>query len=142
MGLFQKCHLLNIFSKQSHQQTNMFRFRKRTVFKKKLFYEVSLLLASPDLFYFNVVHHRLNNETSSQCRIDLNTYSILKYYISIANFVSIATTYAIPLIIIIISYGRLMSHLSQNMVSFKQFDYYFLLFNDIIINGQHLMLAT
>ncbi len=80
-------------------------------------------MASPDLVYYNVVNFR--NETF--CSID-HSYSILEFYINISSFVSIATTYVIPLVIIIISYAKLISHLSKNQKRLVNFVRKFKLF--------------
>ena len=63
----------------------------------------------------------IENENYTSCSIAKDTFSIFKYYISISNFISIGTTYIIPLLIIILSYTRLLSHLSANQRRLARF---------------------
>jgi hypothetical protein len=85
------------------------------IIQKFLFIQVSFLLSSPDLIYYTalIVIEPETNETYVSCSIK-DTHSIFKFYISISNFVSIGSTYIIPLLVIVLSYGRLLSHLSAN----------------------------
>nr|QVK45768.1 G protein-coupled receptor [Proales similis] len=78
---------------------------------------VAVLVASPDLFYFTVQSH--GNQT--YCII-VQDNSIVRFYLSISNFVSIATTYVIPLTIIIVSYARLLSHIRSSQKQLANFN--------------------
>lgn len=118
-----RCNLI-IKNKTMTQHLANIKRRQRTVLLITIgIWLTSFLIASPDLIYYTVTKVTLeNNETFNVCSYDKDTYSILMFYISISHVISIATTYVIPLLIIILSYTRLLSHLSKNQRRLAKFN--------------------
>ncbi|RNA11054.1 kiSS-1 receptor [Brachionus plicatilis] len=118
-----RCNLI-IKNKTMTQHLANIKRRQRTVLLITIgIWLLSFLIASPDLIYYTVTKVVLeNNETFKVCSYDKDTYSILVSYISISHVISIATTYVIPLLIIILSYTRLLSHLSKNQRRLAKFN--------------------
>lgn len=118
-----RCNLI-IKNKTMNQHLANLKRRQRTVLLITIgIWLVSFLIASPDLAYYTVTNVVIeNNETFMVCSYDKDTYSILVSYISISHVISIATTYVIPLLIIILSYTRLLSHLSKNQRRLAKFN--------------------
>lgn len=53
-------------------------------------------------------------EAAAYCMMQIDEYAISEMYKKTHQFISIATTYVIPLLIISLSYARLISHLTKN----------------------------
>lgn len=82
----------------------------------------SFLIASPDLLYYTVVLEPIENDTVAYCMMQIGEFAISEIYMKTHRFISIATTYVIPLLIIILSYARLISHLTKNQKSLAKFN--------------------
>ena len=75
-----------------------------------IFFQVSFSISIPDLIYYEKRDHVLDEKTTlSMCELhkDLD-------WIKVSNIITIITSYTLPLLIIIISYGRLLAHMHSS----------------------------
>ncbi|CAF1096430.1 unnamed protein product [Brachionus calyciflorus] len=118
-----RCNLIIKNKAMTHHIARIKRRQKTVLLITICIWIVSFLVSSPDLIYYTVTeqNYESSNETIKACSFDETTYSIFKSYISISHIVSIATTYVIPLLVIVLSYTRLLSHLSKNQRRLAKF---------------------
>jgi len=81
-------------------------------------------LSSPVLIFYSVQDHYYNGTNGSEgtymseCSIQIKS-EIGLFYKNISHYISVITTYVIPLVVICISYARLLSFMKKSQTSLK-----------------------
>ena len=94
-------------------------------------------MSSPVLIFYSVQDHYYNGTNGSEgtymgeCSIQIET-EIGLFYKNISHYINIVTSYLIPLVVICISYTRLLSFMKQSQKSLKVY-YLFKIFKIIFL---------